>query len=85
MTRISKFSLLLVPLFLVAACNEEQPRTVEYYLQNKTELEQKLAECRNDPGKARLLNNCVNAEEANRQLEFSTDNTGMPSMRFDRR
>lgn len=50
-----------------AACREEQ-HDVRYYCKNKAPREAELARCRNDPGKLRHTPNCMNAEEAQRQI-----------------
>ncbi len=39
-------------------------RTVEFYKQNETERNNKLNECRNNPGELSETPNCKNAEQA---------------------
>lgn len=67
-------------LFLLTGCNEEV-KTVDFYMQNPSELDKKVAECRNNPGGARLDNNCQNALEAESRLMFNPNATGMPTIK----
>ena len=52
--------------FPLTACNAEETKTVEWYMkpENKTALDTKLAECRNNPGELKDTPNCVNARQA---------------------
>ena len=47
-------------------CQSEETRSVEWYRapENKTALEAKLAECKNNPGELKGTPNCVNAFKA---------------------
>ena len=68
MLDVIKNKILLVGLFILtlAGCNTGETRTVEWYLQpeNKSFLNTKLAECRNNPGELGNTPNCVNARKA---------------------
>ena len=52
---------------MLSACGSgEETRTVEWYLmpENKAAWEEKLAQCRNNPGELGNTPNCVNARKA---------------------
>lgn len=65
MKRVLIFPLLLLVTSLTA-CNSEETRTIEWYLQpeNKPAWEAKLEECRNNPGELGDTPNCINARKA---------------------
>lgn len=48
----------------------EETKTVDWYTapQNRTALDAKLAECRNNPGELRDTPNCINARAASEKL-----------------
>ena len=60
-----------ITMFALVGCNAEETRTVEWYLkpENKTALETKLAECKNNPGELKDTPNCINARKA-REKQF---------------
>jgi hypothetical protein len=64
---------------LLAACETDVPRTVDYYLANAEERSAKVEACGNDVRLA-VTPNCVNANEASRRamLEGRT----MPRLRL---
>jgi hypothetical protein len=63
-----------------AACEKkEKTRDVQYYLDHPDKRQQKLAECRNNPGEKALTPNCVNAGQAAHKAMFQ--GTEMPKLR----
>lgn len=54
---------LMLPL---TACTSEETKTVDWYAapENKTTLEAKLKECKNNPGELKNTPNCINAQKA---------------------
>lgn len=57
-------------LFSVTSALAEETKTVDWYAapQNKSALDAKLAECRNNPGELRDTPNCINARAASEKL-----------------
>ena len=51
---------------LSVACSSEEAKTVDWYMapENKQALHEKIAECRNNPGKLQNTPNCINAQKA---------------------
>lgn len=68
---------ILLPAFL-AGC--EKTNTVDYYVNNKADRQERLAECRKNPGDMKKTPNCINAAEAENRVMFNPNNTGMPSI-----
>lgn len=74
--RIFAVSLLASMLCITAACgqdsqaNKEETRTVEWYMapENKVALEEKLAQCKSNPGELANTPNCINAANARHKL-----------------
>lgn len=56
----------LVSLTMIAGCNAEETKSVEWYLapENKDALNAKIKECKNNPGELWDTPNCVNARHA---------------------
>ena len=81
--------ILLVATALLSACNSEETRTVEWYLQpeNKVAWEAKLEQCKNNPGELGKTPNCINARKAFEQNfmrgEFKPSKD--PTYGFDRK
>ena len=67
---------------MLAGCSGETVRDVDYYKTHKEALEEKLAECVNNPGALKDTPNCVNARTAKSRLILSSSNKGMPSFKF---
>lgn len=66
---------------LLVACNEEETKTVDFYLANADAREQKLIQCANNPGDSAIQANCINAKEAQHKSLFDPDNAGMPGIK----
>jgi hypothetical protein len=64
--RILTVSTILVVGALLSACGKsgEETKTVEWYQQNGEEHQEKLAECKNNPGELMHTPNCMNAQQA---------------------
>ncbi len=56
--------LLAVSTALLLGCDGDSAPTVDWYLAHKPEREQKLAECKNDPGRLAKTPSCINADAA---------------------
>ncbi len=65
---------------LLTGCNSEPVNDVSYYVENAEQRKAKLKECRNNPGELKDDPNCLNAQEANRQIIFNPNKTSMPSI-----
>ena len=52
---------------LLAACGQNEPKTVAYYTANPAEREAVLAECKNNPGKLKKDPDCMNASDSSIQ------------------
>lgn len=63
-------SLALLPLAFTGCDKKEEVKTVDWYMapENKAALEDKLAECRNNPGELKDTPNCENATLAQHKL-----------------
>lgn len=61
---------------LLAGCDTP---TVSWYMQHHEERAEKLAQCADDPGFARIDPGCANAAEARAQLMYAPGG-GMPSI-----
>lgn len=73
--------ILVVSLLALAACKEEETKTVDFYAANKAERLAKLEECRNNPGEKGKSPNCINAKNADFQQVLNPENTGMPQIK----
>lgn len=56
---------LTASIYLLTACTEKpEPKTIEYYLANDDERNAVMAKCRNDVGKYKDDQDCINASHA---------------------
>lgn len=69
---MKKIALMIVATAFLAACGKsaEEVHTVDWFKQaeNKAVLEDTVKACKNDPGTLGKTPNCINAEEAQSQL-----------------
>ncbi|MBQ9259343.1 MAG: EexN family lipoprotein [Neisseriaceae bacterium] len=71
---MKKIALMIVATAFLAACGEKQPteevHTVEWFKQpeNSTVAGETLYKCRNDPGTLGQTPNCINVEQALKQV-----------------
>lgn len=62
----------LAAIVILSACKEDAPvQTVEWYKGHDAERAQMIAECRNNPGETAASANCINASQADNQLQLS--------------
>lgn len=67
-----RFALAVCLTLLVSACAGEGPtQTVEWYKANEVERTQMIAECSDDRGSRELAPNCVNAGQAQNEIDNS--------------
>jgi len=53
----------------MAGCKETEPvQTVEWYKTHKTEREETLKKCEDNPGELQATPNCINANDARQKL-----------------
>lgn len=66
MKTLIKCIILCWMIFSFMGCSSEEIKTVEWYMapENKEALHEKIAQCRNNPGKLSQTPNCINAQEA---------------------
>ncbi len=62
-TKKSAAAVLLV-VAILAGCEQETVRTVDWYKEHTVERQAKLEECRANPGEMRDTPNCINAMQA---------------------
>lgn len=55
---------LLIPTSLAGCGPAKTPKTVEYYMQHRTEMTSVLKQCGNNPGQLNADPDCVNASAA---------------------
>lgn len=58
----------VAPPFSAGAVVSESPRTVAYFLENPGEHDAVKRRCRNDPGALRNTSDCINADQAQKQI-----------------
>ena len=56
----------VVAAVIIQGCSETT-RTAEYYLEHDVELQDKLSECKNNPGELMRTPNCINAMKARKK------------------
>lgn len=64
---MNKLTLLacLVGAFLITACDKTEPtQTVEWYKEHDAERNEKIKQCKNNPGELASTPNCINAQKA---------------------
>lgn len=54
---------------ILGGCGGETTQTVEWYKTHDAERQEKLAECKNNPGEMRSLPNCINAKQAQKEVQ----------------
>ena len=58
----------VAPPVSAGAVVSESPRTVAYFLENPGEHDAVKRRCRNDPGALRNTSDCINADQAQKQI-----------------